>query len=183
LVDIPTVSAARARIDATIAALDNPRDRVMLGVFRDHWLAEVHNDVPAIMATLPGDVVSYSFQGNGLMIPDPLQFDTAADARRLYQGAADRGLPMAGPFEDERWAFADWGMVFEGVNVAITRGTSLFGLSDPLDPEALYLVRWRSVSVHPIDVDRRLLLGEHVYTGSLVSLDPVDDGAVARMLA
>lgn len=183
LVEIPTISAARSRIDASIAALANPRDRIMLEVYRDHWLAEVRNDIAAIMATLPDGPVSYRFQGNGLMIRDPLEFGTAQEARALYQGAADSGLPMAGPFAEERWAFADWGMTFEGVNIAITRGASLFGLSDPLDPEALYLVHYRSMSLHPIDVERRLMLGEHVYTGSVVSLDRVDASAITQMLA
>lgn len=183
LIDIPTVSAALARIDATIGALASSRDRTMLSVYRAHWLAEVRNDVPAIMATLPDDIVSYSFQGNGLMIRDPLAFGTATEARALYQGAAARGLPMAGPFEQELWAFADWGMVFAGINVAITRGASLFGLPDRLDPDGLYLVRWQSMSRHPIDVDRRLMLGEHVYTGSVLSIDPVAHAAIATMLS
>jgi hypothetical protein len=182
MVEIPTVGAARERIGATIAALASPRDRAMMQVYRDHWLAEVRNDVPAIMATLPADIVSYRFQGNGLMIPEPLEFGTADEARALYQDAADRGLPMAGPFVEERWAFADWGMTFEGISIAITRGASLYGLPQAIDPAGFYLVRWRSMSLHPIDVERRLMLGEHVYTGSVVSLDPVEETAIGQML-
>lgn len=183
MIAIPTIKDARHRIDATIAGLADPRHRVMLEVYRDHWLAEVHNDVPAIMATLPEDHVSYRFDGLGLMIPRYLEFDTAAAARELYQGAADMGLPMAGSFQDERWAFADWGMMFEGTHCAIVRGRSIQLPPHPLDPEQLYLLRWRAMSSHPIDIERRLMLGEHVFTGAIVSLDAVDESAVDVMLA
>jgi hypothetical protein len=176
------VSEALHRIDAAIAGASQ-HNRVMLEVFRDHWLAEVGNDVPAIMATLPDDRVTYRFDGLGLLIPEYLTFDAPSDAQALYQGAADGGLPMAGPFEEERWAFADWGMVFEGINVAIIRGHSLHLPPYPLDADGLYLARWRSMSSHPIDVERRLMLGEHVFCGGLVSLDAVGEEAVAEMLS
>ena len=182
MVSIPKVSEAMRRIEASIAALESPRDRTMLEIYRDHWIAEVRNDVPAIMATLPEGAVSYRFDGIGLLIPDYMAFDSAAQARDLYQGAADGGLPMAGPFLDERWAFADWGMTFEGVNTAIIRGRSLHIQPYPLDADALYLIRWRSMSSHPIDIHRRLMLGEHVFGGGLIGIDPVGEEAVATML-
>jgi hypothetical protein len=162
LIAIPKVSDALGRIEAAITAQPDPRHRVMLEVFRDHWLAEVRNDIPSIMATLPEDRVSYRFDGLGLLIRDYMEFHAPEDARALYQGAADGGLPMAGPFEDERWAFADWGMTFDGINCCIIRGGSLHIQPYPLDPERLYLIRWRSLSSHPMDFDRRLMLGEHV---------------------
>ncbi len=180
--EIPTVSDAMRRIEKSIAALENPRHRVMLEVYRDHWIAEVRNDVPAIMATLPDGPVSYRFDGIGLMIPEYLEIHHSEGARQLYQGAADMGLPMAGPFEEERWLFADWGMAFEGINVAILRGASLHVQPRPLDPQGLYLAKWRSMSTHPIDVERRLMLGEQVLTGGLISVDEVDASAVQRML-
>lgn len=180
---IPRVSDTLARIEAVIAALADPRHRMMLGIFRDHWLAEVRNDVPAIMATLPTDRVSYRFDGLGLLIPDYLEFDTAEDVLGLYEGAAAGGLPMAGPFEDERWAFGDWGVVFDGINCAIIRGRALHIQPYPLDPDALYLARWRSLISVPVDVERGLMIGEHVHSGRLIGLDPVDDDAVAIMLS
>lgn len=178
---IPTVRDAMRRINASIDGLDDPRHKVMLGIYRDHWLAEVRNDVPAIMATLPERTVSYRFDGIGLFIPNFMEFTTTDEARSLYRGAADGGLPMAGPFEEELWAFADWGMTFTGINTAIVRGRSLHIQPYPLDPDALYLARWRSMSSHPIDVDRQLMLGEHVYGGALISLDPVGPDALDTM--
>ena len=183
MVEIPRTSDALRRINAAIAAAERPRDAVMLGVYRDHWLAEVANDVPAIMRTLPTDRVSYRFDGVGLLIPQYLEFSETDAARNLYQGAADGGLPMAGPFQEERWAFADWGMVFEGINTAIIRGRSLHIQPRPLDPDGLYLARWRSMSSHPIDVERRLMLGEHVFGGGLIDVEPVGGDAVAMLLS
>lgn len=182
MVEIPKVSESRRRIEAAAAAADDERHRIMLHVYRDHWLAEVRNDVPAIMATLPPDRVSYRFDGVALFFTGYLEFHTTAEAKALYEGAAAGGLPMAGPFEDERWAFSDWGMVFEGINTAVLRGSALKTQPRPLNPDGLYFARWRSVSSHPMDVERRLMLGEHVFCGGLVSLDEVDEAAVAEML-
>jgi hypothetical protein len=182
MVRIPKISDSLRRIDAAAAAATDPRHRIMLEIYRDHWLAEVRNDVPAIMATVPRDRVSYRFDGFALFFTGYVEFHTAAEAEALYAGAAAGGLPMAGPFEDERWAFADWGMVFEGINTAVVRGRSLRTQPRPLDPDGLYFARWRSISSHPIDVERRLMLGEHVFGGGLISLDEVDESAVAEML-
>jgi hypothetical protein len=182
MINIPTVSEALRRINLQITQSATPRDQIMLEVYRDHWLAEVHNDIVAIMATLPHGPVSYRFDGIGLLIPKPMEFKTSDEARQLYQSAANRGLPMTGPFEQERWAFADWGMTFEGVNVSIIRGESLYVQPHALDPQGLYLIRCRTMSSHPIDVAQRRMLGEHVFSGSLLSIDSVDESAVAAML-
>ncbi len=183
MVEIPTVGDAMRRIEAAIAGLSDPRHKTMLEVYRDHWIGEVRNDVSAIMATMPEDTVSYRFDGIGLLIPDYWEFKTTPEARAMYQGAAEGGLPMAGPFQEERWAFADWGMVFEGILASIIRGRSLHLQPYPLEPEGLYLIRWRAISSHPMDVERRLMLGEHVFGGALVSLDAVDESAVDIMLS
>lgn len=179
---IPRVSESLARINSAIAAAA-PRDRTMLEVYRDHWLAEVRNDVPAIMATMPdAGPVSYRFDGVGLLIPDPWEYDGLEQAHAMYRGAAEGGLPMAGPFEEERFAFANWGMVFEGVLCAIVRGRAIHVPPRPLDPDGLYLIRWRAISSHPIDLVRRRMLGEHVFGGSLIGLDAVGPDAVSMML-
>nr|ART38474.1 G162 [uncultured bacterium] len=183
MINIPTVTETMRRINSAITNLEHPRDRIMLEVYRDHWIAEVRNDMEAIMATLPEKQVSYRFDGIGLFIPNYLEFRTTQEARALYQGAADGDLPMAGPIEEERWAFADWGMTFEGVNTVIVRGKSLHIQPRPLDPEQLYFVRWRSISSHPIDIDRRLMLGEHVFGGAVIDVTAVEREAVDHMLS
>jgi hypothetical protein len=90
---------------------------------------------------------------------------------------------MAGPFEEERWAFNDWGLMVEAINVFIMRGKSILSPPYILEDEALYLVRAQSLSAHPVDVERRLMLGKHAYSGSIVSLDQVDQHAVEEMLS
>src|SRR3546814_2895375 len=83
--------------------------------------------IDAIMATLPKDKVTYLFDGLGLMLPTGMEISDAEGARQLYQSAAEFDLPMAGPFENERWAFDDWGMTFEGLLSGVLRGSSLPG--------------------------------------------------------
>jgi hypothetical protein len=182
MTDMPKISDSLRRINASITEAECPRNAIMLEVWRDHWLAEVANDVPAVMATLPETTVSYRFDGVGLFFPEYREFHTVDAARDLYQGAANGKLPMAGPFQEERWAFSDWGIVFEGINTVIVRGRTLHIQPRPLDPDGLYFLRWRSMSSHPIDLERRLMLGEHVFGGSLVDVKTVDEAAIATML-
>jgi hypothetical protein len=178
---IHSVHDCLARINRDIERCERPRERVMLEIYRDHWWAEVLNNVDAIMATLPADKVSYLFDGFGLFFPEAVVFTEPSRARSLYQGAANLGLPMAGTFAEERWAFADWGMSFEGVLSNIVYGSSLPRVDDVVDPKGLYLVSWRTACIHPMDVQRRLMLGEHVYTGSVVRMEPADRSTLERM--
>src|SRR3546814_3212931 len=91
----------------------------------------------------------YTTLFRSLMLPTGMEISDAEGARQLYQSAAEFDLPMAGPFENERWAFDDWGMTFEGLLSSVLRGSSLPGYDKPLDPEQLYLVSWRTMSLHP----------------------------------
>ena len=181
MLPIPTVSDSLERINQEIERRDNPRDRIMLEIYRDHWWAEVKNDVDGIMATLGADKLSYLFDGIALMLPPEFSITSNEDVRALYQGAAKSGLPMAGPFENERFAFADWGMTFEGLLNAVVRGASLPGYDQPIDPDQLFLVSWRAMSLHPMDLERRLMFGETVYTGSVVRLEAADETTLKRM--
>lgn len=178
--EISNVHRSLARINDQIGTLTNHRDRTMLEIYRDHWWAEVHNDVEAIMATLPPDTVSYLIEGTRLFFKERFAFTDTSSARKLYEGAVG-SLPMAGPFEQERFAFADWGMTFEGILTAIVRGASLHGLEHKLDADALYMISWRTATVHPMDPERRLMLGEHVYTGDVVGLALADDDVLRQM--
>src|SRR3546814_7018366 len=51
----------------------------------------------------------YTTLFRSLMLPTGMEISDAEGARQLYQSAAEFDLPMAGPFENERWAFDDWG--------------------------------------------------------------------------
>jgi hypothetical protein len=72
------------RLETEIATRANPRERIMLEVYRDHWIAEVRNDVAAVMRTIPVGTVSYRFDGHRLFFSDYIAFGTADEARALY---------------------------------------------------------------------------------------------------
>jgi nitrite reductase/ring-hydroxylating ferredoxin subunit len=101
----------------------------------------------------------------------------------MYQSIAGINLPIAGPFEDERFAFADWGMTCEAIQTGIFPGRFFPGHRETLDSEQLYLAQWHSLSSHPIDIERRLMLGETVYTGSAIRVERVDRSAIELMLS
>jgi hypothetical protein len=180
---IPRASETRARMNRAIETAASARDRTMLEVYRDHWWGEVTSNVAAIMATMPEDKVTYHFDGSTLLMDKRISFHEVAAARQLYQSIADIALPIAGPFENERFAFADWGMTCETVQTGIYPGRFLPGAPERLDPQQLYLAQWHCFSAHPMDAARRLMLGETVYTGSAVRIEPVDHSAIAIMLS
>jgi hypothetical protein len=180
---IPRASESLARLNGAIEAAACRRDRIMLEVYRDHWWGEVTSDVEAIMATMPTDRVSYHFDGSNLLMSGRTSFYEVAAARQMYQSIADLDLPIAGAFEDERFAFADWGVTCEAIQTGIYPGRFFPGYREALDPVQLYLAQWHSLSLHPIDSERRLMLGETVYTGSAIRVEPVDRSAIALMLS
>ena len=180
---IPRVSESAARIDRDIAAAGSERDRILLQIYRAHWWGEVTSDVEAIMATLPKDKVSYHFDGLSLTRALPIQISDLTVIRGMYQSVADLGLPIAGAFFDERYAFADWGMMIEATQSAIYPGRFLASYREPLDPDQLYLAQWRMTGVHAMDVERRLMLGENIYNGAPLQVTPVDRSAIDIMLS
>ncbi len=177
---IPCARDALARIDALILTLENPRDRAMLQIFRDHWWAEVVVDVDTLVALMPDDDATYYFGGYGLMIPEPVVHVGSTAIRAMFQAIADWGVPVAGAIDDERFAFGDWGMTFEGVLSSIYPGKFLPG-APGVDPEQHYFVQWKIMSSYPIDLDRKVMLGGNVYIGSLVHLEPAPAGAIETM--
>jgi hypothetical protein len=183
MTSIPRVSESLARINTAIDTAASARDRIMLTVYRDHWWGEVTSDVDAIMATMPRDRVTYYFDGGTLMMPEVVSFHEVSAARQMYQAIADLDLPIAGAFDEERFAFADWGMTCEAIETGIYPGRFFPGYRERLDPEQLYLAQWRIMSAHPMDIERGLMLGETVYTGAALRMEPVDRSAIAIMLS
>lgn len=163
------------RLDDTISAETNPRHKAMLSIYRQHWWGEVTNDIDMIMATLPEQEVHYRFDGHPFVLGEGLEFFTTAEARAMYQRVIDQGDNLAGPFEQERWAFGSWGLMFEGVLHGIYRGSMFHERHPELDPEQRYWLSYRSVSMHPMDVEQGLMLGELVYSGAPLRFEPVSD--------
>lgn len=179
---ISSATAALARLEATIASESNPRHRAMLQIYRQHWWGEVTNDMAMIMATLPPDRVHYRFDGHPFVMGEVLEFHTTAEARAMYQRVIDLGDNLAGPFDDERWAFGDWGLMFEGTLHGIYQGSMFAGRVPDLDPAQRYLISYRSVSLHLMDLDQGLMLGEIVYSGAPVRFEPVDAQRIKAVL-
>lgn len=179
---ISSATAALARLDGTIAGESNPRHRAMLEIYRQHWWGEVTNDMDMIMATLPPDRVHYRFDGHPFVMGGVLEFHTTAEARAMYQRVIDLGDNLAGPFDDERWAFGDWGLMFQGILHGIYQGSMFAGRVADLDPAQRYLISYRSVSLHPMDLERGLMLGEIVYSGAPLRFEPVDPVAIQTVL-
>lgn len=72
-------------------------------------------------------------------------------------------------------------MTFEAVLSSVIRGAALRHTPMTLDADALYLLQWRSASSHPMDLDRGVMLGEHVYTGAIVRLMATDEAMVRHL--
>lgn len=154
----------------------------MLEIYRDHWWAEVNSDVDGIMATLTEDAVHYTFDGDDLMVRGPTLLEDVGKSRRAYARTAKAGIPIAGPFHDARWAFGDWGLVFEGVLTALYTGAMLPGSEAPLDPDQLYLVQLRAMTGHPMDLARRRMRGEIVYMGRPTHIAPVGRDHIRKLM-
>jgi hypothetical protein len=180
--DVPNARACHRRLREAIDGEASARNRLMLDIYRRHWWGEVTNDIDMIMATLPERDVHYRFDGHPFLMGEVVEFFTAAEARALYQSVIGQGVNTAGPFENERWAFADWGLVFEATLHGVYYGSMFDADALGLDPSALYWLSYPSVSLHPMDVDRKLMLGEIVYSGKPTRIEPVGDDVMKAMI-
>lgn len=168
------LSCARAtidRVDALIASLENPLHREMLGAFRLHWWSEVLGDLDAAMSAMTPQVV---FKSTG-SVPSggPFEVHTSAEQRAIYEIQVAAGLsPAGGYFDNERWAFADWGMMLEAQWVFALYGNMISNYGD-YDPEQLYLVKVPAATVMPYGGGGRLS-GESLYMGDPLEIEPTD---------
>jgi hypothetical protein len=160
-----------ARIDALIESLADPNHRAMLSAFRTHWWSEVRGDIDAAMSVLPVDTI---FKATGA-VPSgqPFEVHTATEQRAIYEVQLEAGLtPAAGSFQDERWAFADWGMMLEAEWVFVLYGSMICGYGS-FEAERLYLVKIPCVAVIPYR-GGGILGGEIFYIGNPTSIEPTD---------
>jgi hypothetical protein len=174
-----TAPESRARAAAFAKGLADPTQRRMLETWLDHWWAEVVYDIDTAMRTVSDDV-SYRMYGAATM-GEGLEIDGKEAARSVYQSMFDDGLMPGGPFDEEKFSFASWGMMMEALFTAVYPGAMLPGVAG-LEPETLYLMRWRMVVSFPFDLETGVLKGEIMYPGPPVSLEPTDRGEIARLL-
>lgn len=170
-----SATRSRQQMEHTISAERNSRNRAMLEIYHKHWWGEVTNDIDMIMATLPPHDVHYRFDGHPFVMGETIEFHTTTEARAMYQRVIDHGGNLTGPFEDARWAFGDWGLMFEGTLHGIYRGSMFAGRVPDIDPQQRYLISYKSVSLHPMDIEKGLMLGEIVYSGVPLRFDPVTE--------
>lgn len=159
-----TARESLVRFDRRIAEEESPKIRRWLQVFRDHWWAEVNNDVDAIMATMSRKSISYSFDGHPFIALGGTPIDTFEATKAMYETVIGFGIRIAGPFDNERILADKDGIAVMGLQTAVFPGKFL--TPDPeIDPESFYLIRWFSMSVCTFDEDDKMK-GEDVVNGA-----------------
>jgi hypothetical protein len=179
MIQTSTAPESRARAAAMAKQLANPAQKAMLEIWLDHWWAEVGYDIDTAMRTLSDDVV-YRMYGASTF-GDALAIDGKDAARATYQSLFDAGLMPGGPFDDEQFSFAPWGMMMEAVFTSVYTGQMLPGIAG-LEPESLYKMRWRMAVSFPFDLDAGVLKGEIMYPGPPLSMAASDRAEIARLL-
>ncbi|MDB5686359.1 MAG: hypothetical protein JWR77_948 [Rhizorhabdus sp.] len=183
---MPKLSTAReslARLNARIEAQADPVHRAWLTVYRDHWWGEVIGDVDAVMATMSHGPISYSFDGHPFMVPDGgiAAVESYDDTRLMYEGVVALGVKMAGPIDGERIAIDEHGIIIYCTLTTIYPGVYLTKHKEPVDPDALYLVRWPNITMIKFDADG-LMMGEDIVNGAPILVQKVDRSQVDSLI-
>ena len=169
-----------ARLDARIAALDNPKHKAWLTTHRNHWWGEVIGDVDAVMRTMSHKEITYSFDGHPFMTADMSWVKTHADTRDMYEGVVALGVPMAGPTDDERVYFSDTGLVFTCILTVVYPG-AFFPTMPGIKAEGMYLARWPNITIVDYD-EHNLMLGERIYNGAPLVFEPTDASMIKQLV-
>jgi hypothetical protein len=175
-----TAHETRRRIESVLAGLGNPSHKQMLQTWLKHWWGEVVYDISAVMETVTDDI-SYRWHGTD-QIGDGVCEDSSEFARKLYQSMFDAQLMPGGPFDGERWAFSNWGLMMEALFTSVFPGSMLKGSSAQLDPNGLYLVQWRMAVSHPFNPETALMAGEIMYAGAPLHIERTDRAMIRRLL-
>lgn len=182
----PKLSTAReslARLDARIDALADPRQAAWLKIHRQHWWGEVINDVDMVMATMSRGPIRYTFDGHPFMSDGGTMaaVRTWEDTKAMYDGVVALGVRMAGPVDEERVFFDEYGLSLSCILSTIYPGTFLANHSEPVDPEGFYLLRWPNITTLRFDADN-LMMGEDIQNGAPIVVRQVDVSAIDRLV-
>ncbi len=175
-----TAPECRERILALIDRSEDPWARHCLQIWLKHWWAEVEYDLDTCLATITKDVV-YKWDGSE-QLGGRLHESSHDFARSMYGGMFETCQTPGGPFDNERYAFGDWGMIVEGDFTSIMRGSFLNMPDFTADPEKLYLVQWSMTVTVPVDRESGLIAGEIMHVGAPRHAEPSDEAGVARLL-
>jgi hypothetical protein len=148
----------------------------MLTAFRTHWWGEVNGDLDAAMSVLPANSIFWAYTPFGASIIE----HSAEGQRTLYQTLMDAGMIIGASFQDERWAFGEWGMMLEAVWLFVLKGSFLSKLGS-FEPEQVYVVKTPCLFFAPY-LGSGLLGGEITYASQPLSIEPVEASMVDHLL-
>ena len=148
-----------AYMDARIGATANAKHRSRLEVVRAHMLAEINEDVDALLATISPNGVRYRTWG----APVSLSPDTHEAVRAFYLERKALGQ-MHFQYDIDRLVVTDGIVITDGIMSTLVSGAMAvhFGVADA-DPAAVYQATNRALISWPFD-DTGLLTGEESYT-------------------
>lgn len=177
----PKLSTAReslARLDARIAKLSDPRHAAWLTAYRNHWWGEVINDVDMVMATMSRGPIRYIFDGHPFMSDGGTMAAVRSwdDTKAMYDGVVALGVRMAGPFDEERVFFDEYGVSVTCILSAVYPGVFLSNYSETIERDGFYLIRWPSITNVRFD-EHDLFMGEDIQNGAPIVVRKVDASA------
>jgi hypothetical protein len=177
-----TSLATLVELDAQIESMENPRHRLMLAGFRDHYWAEVRWDVPAIMATFaPTGVIGHWYHGGHFGGWEGRTIEGRAALIALYEAAATGGA-VVGPLNDPNWTFGEHGLNVAACFTLASHGAGMPNTVEPLEPEQLYVIRLYQSVYFPFDETGRFCLGEVIYAADQPeSIEPITAEEAAKL--
>lgn len=183
---MPKLSTAKEsldRLNARIEQLENPQHKAWLSTYRDHWWGEVINDVDAVMATMSRGPNRYTFDGHPFMDDGGTMaaVRTWEDTKAMYDGVVALNVRMAGPFDEERVFFDEHGLSVQCILSTIYPGVFLANHKEPVDPDAVYLLRWPSITSVRFD-EHGLFMGEDIHNGAPILVQKVDPALQDRFV-
>jgi hypothetical protein len=163
-----TLRETRSRLEKLTADVTEPRWRVGLEDFLQHWWSEVIGDLDAAMAVFSSEVEFRTYGSMGTSSES-----TVEQRRAIYQTILDAGMCVGGSWDNERFLFGDWGILMEATWTFVHYGALIPDHPEPLDPAALYLVQRPLALIMPLTEEGHLK-GEVLYTGHPSLVEPID---------
>jgi hypothetical protein len=158
----------RSRLEKLIADVPEPRWRLGLEGFLQHWWGEVIGDLDTAMAVFTSDTEFRTYGSLGASAES-----TVEERRAVYQAIADAGMCMGGSWDNERFLFGDWGILLEATWTFVHYGAMIPDNPEPLDPAALYLVQRPLALILPLTEEGHLK-GEVLYVAQPSLVEPID---------
>lgn len=177
---LPNVFESRNRTNQLIASLCSDRNIKMAQKYLDHWWGECLwqlEPIANIDAVLDTMVERPLYRSYGSKVLGPhINFQSREEARTMYRAMLDNGLLPGMPFENDHWAFGDWGLSHEAEHVGFFTGAQLAGYDPNLDRQLAYIARIRVMMVIPYDAERNLLRGEIAYLSDPIGVELAEPG-------